>query len=385
MNNYPFGSNSPKSFNAYPRGDFDIESGTIKRIRRSRNSSFYPVRMIKSFANRLHYYYKLHPLLFFFISLSFGVTILIVISLYEHHYRMLSNYRKLDDGFDNNYPFAKLKNLVMVAGHSVYTSNSCGKVDKEDSWFLESYQKNPGQAATFLAHIKEGIEGTARDDEALLMFSGGETRKDAGPRSEAQSYWTVAESKGWFGKEESVKWRALTEEHARDSFENLLFSVCRFRELTGTYPHNITKRLVRQRLWGGKFFVHDKCCLLLQCWKQKVILILFDANQVVSYDFKEERFAHLHRSAIGFPESRFFYTGTPASPTSKAAALKGEALVRTQFQRDPYGCMGSLKRKKIGRDPFHRSIPYPNGCPEIKGLFKYCGAAPYPGSLPWAE
>ena len=199
MNNYPFGSNSPKSFNAYPRGDFDIESGTIKRTRRSRNSPFYPVRMIKSFANRLHYYYKLHPLLVFFISLSFGVTILIVLSLYEHHYRMLSNYRKLDDGFHNNYPFAKLKNLVMVAGHSVYTSSSCGKVDKEDSWFLESYQKNPGQAATFLAHIKEGIESTARDDEALLLFSGGETRKDAGPQSEAQSYWTVAESKRWFG------------------------------------------------------------------------------------------------------------------------------------------------------------------------------------------
>ncbi|XVF64389.1 hypothetical protein PTKIN_Ptkin09bG0165500 [Pterospermum kingtungense] len=346
MNNHPFGSNSPKSFNAYPRGDFDIESGTIKRSRRSRNSSFYPVRMIKSFANQLHYYYKLHPLLVFFISLSFGVTVLLVLSLYEHHYRMLSHYRRIDGGFDNNYPFAKLKNLVMVAGHSVYTSSSCGKVDKEDSWFLEPYQKNPGQAATFLAHIKEGIESTARDDEALLLFSGGETRKDAGPRSEAQSYWAVAESKEWFGKEESVKWRALTEEHARDSFENLLFSVCRFRELTGTYPHNIT---------------------------------------VVSYDFKEERFAHLHRSAIGFPEWRFLYRGTPASLTSKEAALKGEASVRTQFEQDPYGCMGSLKRKKVGRDPFHRSIPYPNGCPEIEGLFRYCGVAPYPGSLPWVD
>lgn len=42
------------------------------------------------------------------------------------------------------------------------------------------------------------------------------------------------------GNEESVRWRAMTEEHARDSFENILFSVCRFRELTGTYPHNIT-------------------------------------------------------------------------------------------------------------------------------------------------
>ncbi|KAK5840458.1 putative C57A10.07 [Gossypium arboreum] len=345
MNNYPFGSNSPKSFNAYPRGDFDIESGNIKRTRRSKVSSFYPVRMIKSLANRLHYYYKLHPLLVFFVSLAFGVTILIGLSLYEHHYRMLRNYRKLDEGFSNYYPYAKLQNLVMVAGHSVYTSSTCEKVDKEDSWFLEPYQKNPGQAATFLTHIKEGVESTAQDDAALLLFSGGETRKAAGPRSEAQSYWTVADSKGWFGKEESVKWRALTEEHARDSFENLLFSVCRFRELTGAYPQNIT---------------------------------------VVSYDFKEERFANLHRSAIDFPESQFFYRGTPASLTAKEAALKGEALVRTQFQHDPFGCIGLLKKKKVGRDPFHRSIPYPNGCPEIEGLFRYCGTAPYQGSLPWA-
>nr|DAD39974.1 TPA_asm: hypothetical protein HUJ06_014297 [Nelumbo nucifera] len=334
MNTQSFGPGSPRSFPAYPRGDFDLESGIARKIRKQKSSLSDPMKMFKSIGSSLQYYYKLHPLVVFFISLSFGVTVLIILSVW-----------KFDMRFES-YPFAKLQNLVMVAGHSVYTSSSCGKADQEDSWYLESYQKNPGQAATFLDHIKEGVEIAAKDEGALLLFSGGETRKDAGPRSEAQSYWAVAESKGWFGKQKDVRWRSLTEEHARDSFENLLFSVCRFRELTGVYPHNIT---------------------------------------VVSYDFKEQRFAHLHRFAIGFPEERFFFSGTPTSSTSKEAAVKGEAMARAQFQEDPYGCLGSLRLKKLRRDPFHRSIPYPNGCPELEGLFRYCGVAPYPGTLPWAQ
>ncbi|XP_057750390.1 uncharacterized protein C57A10.07 [Arachis stenosperma] len=350
MNSYQFGSQAPKSFHPFTRIDFDLESGTAtspKRPRKPRNStSFRPLRMIKSFYNRFNHFFKLHPLMLICIAFSFGVTVLVFLSFYgtQHKAQNGGFYVKFDSASED-YPFPNLKNLVMVAGHSVYTSSSCGKIEKEDSWFLESYQKNPGQAATFVKHIQEGIEIAARDENALLLFSGGETRKDAGPRSEAQSYWAVADYKGWFGKEESVKSRALTEEHARDSFENLLFSVCRFRELTGTYPQNIT---------------------------------------VVGYDFKEERFAHIHRSAIGFPDSRFFYAGTPATSNSMAAALKGEELVRTQFLRDPYGCKGSLYHKKLKRDPFHRSIPYPNGCPEIEALFRYCGPAPFPGALPWA-
>jgi hypothetical protein len=202
MNHYSFGSSgSPKPFLAYPRGAdfFDLESGTTRRVRKPKNSPFLPIKMLKSFGTRIQYYSKLHPLLVFVISLSLGLTIIIILSLYESHYRMMSSYQKPDVS-SNNYPFPKLQNLVMVAGHSVYTSSSCGKVDKEDSWFLESYQKNPGQAATFVRHIQEGVDIAAKDDAALLMFSGGETRKDAGPRSEAQSYWSVAESEGWFGE-----------------------------------------------------------------------------------------------------------------------------------------------------------------------------------------
>lgn len=68
----------------------------------------------------------------------------------------------------------------------------------------------PGQAQTFLDHIKLGIETAATDPNALLLFSGGQTRQAAGPRSEGLSYWTVAEAAKWYGHED-VRSRAFTE------------------------------------------------------------------------------------------------------------------------------------------------------------------------------
>ncbi|KAI3947416.1 hypothetical protein MKW92_028956 [Papaver armeniacum] len=225
----------------------------------------------------------------------------------------------------------------MVAGHSVY---------------IKSYQKHPGQAASFLSHIKKGLR--LRGEMKVHCFCLVVVRlgKTAGPRSEAQSYWAVAESQGW------LSWfdRGLSQKSMLGTvFENLLFSVCRFWELTGIYPQIIT---------------------------------------VVGYDFKEERCAQLHLSVIGFPEERFFYKGYPRRIksllilfhrllTSQQHDLLSKDVTRTLFQDDPYGCLGPLRCKKLGRDPFHRSIPYPNGCPELEGLFRYCGASTYPGTLPW--
>ena len=42
------------------------------------------------------------------------------------------------------YPAAHLENLVLVAGHAVYTGLDFGLATQESSWFLESYQKVPG-------------------------------------------------------------------------------------------------------------------------------------------------------------------------------------------------------------------------------------------------
>jgi len=63
--------------------------------------------------------------------------------------------------------------------------------------------------------------------------------------------------------------RVVSEEFARDSYENLLFSLCRFFEMTGRYPEKLT---------------------------------------VVGFGFKEKRFTDLHRKAVRFPKERFLLT-----------------------------------------------------------------------------
>ena len=68
----------------------------------------------------------------------------------------------------------------------------------------------PGQAHSFIEHIQEGIGQAERDPTALLLFSGGQTRKAAGPRSEAEGYWLVAEAASWWGADH-VRERAFTE------------------------------------------------------------------------------------------------------------------------------------------------------------------------------
>ena len=73
------------------------------------------------------------------------------------------------------------------------------------------------------------------------------------------------------------------QEHARDSFENLLFSLCRFHALTGSYPEKLL---------------------------------------IVSYEFKHERFASLHTKAVRWPTLRLSFLGTPAL-TSAAIEVGG--------------------------------------------------------------
>jgi len=239
------------------------------------------------------------------------------------------------------------KDLVLVAGHSVFTGANFEDADDSGSpWILLSYQKK--QLPAFLNHIRAGVEIIARNKQALLVFSGGETRLEGGPRSEAQSYWWVSDAHGWFGHATDSRNRAVTEEYARDSFENLLFSVCRFYEVVGRYPESIT---------------------------------------VVSFSFKKERFETLHRAALRWPSEKFHYVGVDVDehplPREVYEAEKRNSLVH--FKKDPYGCFGALAQKKAARNPFRKQIPYPKGCPAMQPIFEYCGESLYEGPLPWTS
>lgn len=94
-----------------------------------------------------------------------------------------------------------------------------------------SYSYQNGQHHQFIEHMKIASQIASSDPSSLVIFSGGQTREVAGPRSESFSYWLIAKANNWFGYKVSP--RAITEDFAKDSYENLLFSICRFKQFTG--------------------------------------------------------------------------------------------------------------------------------------------------------
>ncbi|MCB9644637.1 MAG: hypothetical protein H6728_16305 [Myxococcales bacterium] len=231
-----------------------------------------------------------------------------------------------------------LTHLILVAGHAIYTSNDFTDPTCDGCWSLQSFQT--AEPAFYLEHIQHGIARTQADPSALLVFSGGQTRLEAGPRSEAQSYWMLARHLGWLTQD--VEDRVTTEEFARDSFENLLFGICRFYEWTQTFPQTIT---------------------------------------AVSWGFKQERFQH-HRDALQFPKDHFHFVGVNQPPQLEAA-LRGEARTIEAFRLDPYGNHPPLSQKRQQRDPFRRTPPYALSCPPLRALLQHRKREPFASPLPW--
>ena len=130
--------------------------------------------------------------------------------------------------------------------------------------------------------------------------------------------------------------RATTETYALDSYQNLAFSVCRFREMTGGYPEKVT---------------------------------------AVGYGFKEKRFADVHRRALGLGAEAWSYVGIDPvwGDGEEVAAMLGEQRVREEWARCE---LGVLEEKRRGRNWGARNwAGYLESCPEMAAVWSGCGEA----------
>jgi hypothetical protein len=249
----------------------------------------------------------------------------------------------------------QLQDLILVAGHAAFKSTVNevpNAAESDDSWVLQGFQT--GEPPFYLEHIRRGVVLAANNPVALLVFSGGRTRQEAGRWSEAKTYHEIARAyRFWIPENmtatrDHVAARTTTEEFARDSFENLLFGICRFQQLARSYPRIVT---------------------------------------VASWAFKASRF-DLHRAAILFPATRFRFVGVN-EPIDLTGALRGERKALRSFIEYPFGTAGDLAEKRAARNPFGQEHEY-RQCPGVKDLFVFMedpanASKAYAGQVPWQD
>lgn len=247
-------------------------------------------------------------------------------------------------------PSQPLTHLVLVCCHATFHGQN---PDEESSWILQDFQKsNPdtgkvGEHHTFMEHIAAAASITAHDPSALLLFSGGKTQQQV-DLTEAESYRRVCDIKQQFDTT-----TCDIEPYATDSYQNLLFSIIRFRSITGSYPTEIT---------------------------------------VITHAFKERRFLELHGPAIRFPASNLRVLGInpPMTLTELQDVQQGElARGYDPFAQSLYGTSESLNKKRAvrGWDLAHLNEFASDVEDEVKKLREWTGGASgnetFPGSVPW--
>lgn len=218
---------------------------------------------------------------------------------------------------------------------------------------------------------KAGV--TAAGDEssrAECGYSGATRAPPSPPLSEAYSYRSLANALDLLPSTPlpanasgyqplPLNLRTAAEEFALDSYENLLFSVARFKEVTGGYPSRIT---------------------------------------VVGYGMKRRRFTDLHRAAMGLPLAppAWNYIGIDDEGDTTDQYAGELKYGYTPFLSSPSGCHPPLSIKRVNRNPFFRYHPYHISCPEMVELLEWCPPIRgdvadasqmqvFEGHVPWRE
>ncbi|KAF2276899.1 uncharacterized protein EI97DRAFT_324785 [Westerdykella ornata] len=240
-----------------------------------------------------------------------------------------------------NYP--GIDTLIIVCCHAIFHPDPnqpsfplCSPFD-EKHWHLAPFQMSnpvtgkPGEHETFLAHITAGLDAPTTGScaaKSLLVFSGGATKPSLTSLTEARSYYNAAlalalsrgSNGGGHAKSLFDKGWILLEEYATDSFQNLLFSILRFRQATGAYPKQI---------------------------------------RVITHAFKARRFLDLHAPAIAWPADRIRVQGIDPVMSRKEyeETCAGERRFGFEpWKQDPLGLGELLGGKRIQRGWRHSAV-----------------------------
>ncbi|KAI3406404.2 hypothetical protein KGF56_000885 [Candida oxycetoniae] len=230
----------------------------------------------------------------------------------------------------------KPNHLVIVPCHAIWKGRQ--KLDQNE-WYLAEFQLEGNDHLCFIDHIQQAVHQIKRDTRAHLIISGGETKKVAGPIAEATSYYQLLQE--IVNNDQQILAKVDIEVFARDSFENVLFSLCRFYELFQIYPDKIT---------------------------------------IIGFEFKRNRFVHLHlMKALGVAQNDIEFIGNEPKPqgTAKKIASYLQDLEASEqkhawqlFVKDWYGIGQTLRDKKRKRNPFNRRHNYISTNPLIAEFLK---------------
>lgn len=248
--------------------------------------------------------------------------------------------------------FSTLTELVVVCGHATFVG-SRKDIMSEDQWLLQPFQRsNPatgkrGEHETFISHILSATFAVASRPKSFLIFSGGRTTSAS--RTEAQGYEQVH-----LGLDDpfGIGDRYTTEDHATDSFQNVLFSLLRFRQVVGRYPRDIT---------------------------------------VVTHAFKRDRILGVHARALRWPAERIRLHGIdpPFTNAEGHETVASERRAESEFARNPYGTLPPLSDKRLARNFEPNAVEKLFGHlePEAIALLRFANrgdqASELPHRFPW--
>ena len=121
--------------------------------------------------------------------------------------------------------------LLIVAGHAIWHANDWHGIE------ASRFPDPEAMKCTIAQHVQDGCTLVRDGLYDAIAFSGGQSRKDLYKdgilTSEAEGMNAFAQENGWLPK------NVILETRARDSFENVFFSLLHFHQESGEWPANL--------------------------------------------------------------------------------------------------------------------------------------------------